>query len=257
MSKKYNGEPMYLSWIIPTYKRETRLRQSILEVDAYLRSKNFSGGYEILVVNSSSPDHTIEVVKNLNPQIPNLRILNLENRGKGWAVKQGMLNTSGEIRLFTDDDNSVSPDQLDKFLPFLCAPDTSAAGCFDVVIGSIETAGAVIEENARWYRRWLGRLAKYVIRVGAGLWEIRDSQRGFKVFSKGAAEFIFSRLTIFVWGFDIEVLVIAKSRGFKIKEIPVTWVNPSDSAINLKSYISTLGELLQIRWNKVRGLYKS
>lgn len=248
---------MYLSWIIPAYNEEKRIEKSIREVAAFLRSKNFPGGFEIVVSNSASRDRTVEVVTGLQASIPELRILNLENKGKGWAVKHAMLKVRGEVRVFADADNSVSPEQLDAFLPLLCPSDKSKqAGCFDVVIGSIEIPGAVIEEHAQWYRRKLGKFAKYVIRVVSGLWAIHDSQRGFKVFSAAAAEKIFSRQTIMGWGFDFEILLIARLHGFRIREVPVRWVNPSDSKVSLGAYGSTLGELFRVRWNAIRGRYR-
>ena len=164
---------MYISWIIPCYNEEKRIEKTIREVDAYLRAKDFPGGFEIIVSNSASRDHTAEIVKRLHGEIANLRLLNLENKGKGWAVREGMRSAAGDIRLFSDADNSVSPDHLDKFLPFLCGIEPpNAAGCFDAVIGSIEVPGASIEEHAQWYRRKLGKLAKYVIRAVSGLWAI-------------------------------------------------------------------------------------
>ena len=245
---------MYLSWIIPAYNEEKRIGKTLREVDTYLRSKNFNGGYEIIVVDSFSKDRTGEIVKNLQSQISNLQLLVVENKGKGWAVNRGMLKGAGETRLFADADNSVSPEHLDNFLPFLCASEKST-NCFDVIIGSIEIPGAQIEEQAQWYRRALGRLAKYVIRIVAGLWEIHDSQRGFKVFSRYAAEFIFAKQEIMSWGFDIEILVIAKTHGFGIKELPVKWINPPDSKVGLSSYLTTFGELLRIKLNKIKGVY--
>jgi dolichyl-phosphate beta-glucosyltransferase len=246
---------MYLSWVIPVYNEEKRIEKTLREVDRYLRSKNFTGGYEIIVANSASKDRTIEIVKNLEPRIAGLRLLNLENKGKGWAVKRGMLDAKGDVRLFSDADNSVSPEQTDNFLPLLCG-DLGTSDCFDVVIGSIEVGGATIEEQAQWYRRFLGRLAKYVIRVVSGLWDIHDSQRGFKFFTKRSAEEIFPRQTLVGWGFDFEVLLIARRRGFKIKEVPVKWVNPPDSKVGLDAYITTLMELLKIKLNDLGGLYR-
>src|SRR3989338_5242147 len=180
-----NLEFMYLSWIIPAYNEERRIEKTLYEVDAYLMSKN------------------------LSPRIFNLSLLSVENKGKGWAVHEGMLKARGDARIFADADNSVSPDQLDNFLPLLCLGGKKD-NCFDAVIGSIEIEGSTIEEHAQWYRRALGRVSKLIIRVISGLWEIRDTQRGFKLFSKRAAEAIFPRQTIATWGFDIEVLLIAK-----------------------------------------------
>lgn len=245
---------MFLSWIIPAYNEENRIEKTLFEVDAYLMSKNFPGGYEIIVVDSMSSDHTAEMVKRLSSRIFNLSLVSVENKGKGWAVHEGMLKARGEARIFADADNSVSPNQLDGFISFLCAGGKKDS-CFDVVIGSIETEGATIEEHAQWYRRALGKMSKLIIRVISGLWEIRDTQRGFKLFSKRAAETIFTRQTIMTWGFDIEILLTAKRHNFAIKEVPVKWVNPGDSKVGIGAYVSTFKELLQIKWNDLRGKY--
>ncbi len=248
---------MYLSWIIPAYNEEKRIEKTLREVDEYLREKNFPGGYEIIVANSASRDRTAEIVGQMQQQISNLQLLNLENKGKGWAVQRGMLHAQGDIRVFSDADNSVSPGHLDKFLPFLCgAEPLSQEQCFDVVIGSIEVPGASIEEHAQWYRRALGKTAKYVIRAVSGLWQIHDSQRGFKVFSRRAAEAVFKRQIITGWGFDFEILLIARTHGFRIREVPVRWVNPSDSKVGLSAYATTLAELLRVKWNKIKGIYE-
>ncbi len=248
---------MYLSWIIPAYNEEKRIERSIRDAAAFLRSKNFPGGFEILVSNSASRDRTVEVVTRLMADISELRLLNLENKGKGWAVRSAMLAVRSEVRMFSDADNSVSPEQLDRFLPLLCPLDqVKKEDCFDVVIGSIEIPGATIEEHAQWYRRMLGKFAKYVIRAVSGLWAIHDSQRGFKVFSAAAAEAVFSRQTITGWGFDFEILLIARLHGFRIREVPVHWVNPPDSKVGIGAYGSTLGELFRVRWNAIRGRYR-
>lgn len=245
---------MYLSWIIPAYNEEKKIEKTILEVDQYLRGRNFE--YEIIVVDNGSKDATPGIVENLKGPVRNLKLIKTNGPGKGWAVRAGMLAAKGENRIFADADNSVSPGQLDSFLPYVCNPNQKSDSCFDVVIGSIEVAGAVVEEHAQWYRRALGKFSKYIIRAGAGLWDIRDTQRGFKLFSRRAAEIIFPRQRITTWGFDIEVLVIAKKHGFRIKELPVVWVNPGGSKVGLGAYVSTFVELLQIVWNTMRGRYR-
>lgn len=248
---------MYLSWIIPAYNEEHRIEKTIRAVAAFLRAKNFPGGFEIIVSNSASRDATAQVVERLQKEIPELSLLNLENRGKGWAVRQGMLKAQGAARIFSDADNSVSPDHLDKFLPLLCPEGRGLReDCFDAVIGSIEIPGAEIQEHAQWWRRMLGKLAKYVIRAVSGLYGIHDSQRGFKVFSAPAAKTIFPRQTITGWGFDFEILLIAKIHGFRIREVPVRWINPADSKVGIGAYGSTLRELFRVKWNKVRGAYQ-
>ena len=246
---------MYLSWIIPAYNEEHRIEKTIREVDAYLRAKDLAGGYEIIVSNSASRDRTAAMVRDLQKQFSGLRLLNLENKGKGWAVREGMRAAEGEIKIFADADNSVSPEQFDRFLPLLCKDGLADGACADVVIGSIEVPGAAIEEQAQWYRRMLGKLSKYVIRIGAGIWEIHDSQRGFKAFSSRAAAYVFPRQTLTGWGFDFEILAIAKLGGFRIKEMPVRWVNPPDSKVGIGAYGTTLVELARVRWNRIRGLY--
>lgn len=246
---------MYLSWVIPTHNEEKRIEDTIREVDSYLKSKNFSGGYEIVVSDSASHDKTVQVVNRLRGEIPQVRVVQIENKGKGWAVNRGMSEAKGDIRVFSDADNSVSPGQADNFLGLLC-DDTKSEKCFGIAIGSIEVPGASIKEQAQWYRRMLGRLAKYVIRLVSGLWDIHDSQRGFKFFTRKAAEAIFPRQTIFGWGFDFEILLIGKRHGFKVKEVPVIWVNPPDSKVTLGAYASTLAELMKVKWNDLIGKYR-
>jgi len=238
----------YLSVIIPAYNEEKRISTTLLDIDKYLSKQNYD--YEIIVVSDGSKDNTVSVVRNLQTKIRNLRLIdNKENHGKGYVVKQGMLEAGGEYRLFMDADNSTTIDHLDKFWPLFKQG-------YDVIIGSIELKGAKIEEKAAWYRRWLGRISKYIIRVVAGLWKIHDSQRGFKLFTAKAAEAIFSKQTIMRWGFDIEILVLAKKMGFKIKEVPVNWSNPGESKVTLTSYIKTFQELLKIRRNLITNKYK-
>ena len=253
-------EKPHLSVIIPAYNEEKRISATLLDIDKYLSRQNYQ--YEIIVVSDGSTDDTVNVVRNLKSQISNLKVIdNKKNCGKGCVVKQGMLEAKGEYRLFTDADNSTTIDHLDKFWPFFSAPrgrDLASGGKegYDTVIGSIEIKGAKIKEEAAWYRRLLGKYSKYVIRILAGLWEIHDSQRGFKLFTAKAAEKIFPKQTIMRWGFDIEILVLAKKMGFKIKEVPVNWSNPGESKVTLKSYIKTFQELLKIKWNLITNKYK-
>lgn len=245
---------MYLSWIIPAYNEEKRIAKTLREVAEYLREKHFD--YEVIVVDNSSRDRTSEVVRSIQAEIREIRILQTHGPGKGWAVREGMRHAKGDIRIFADADNSVFPNQFDNFLPYICSERSEKKPCFDVVIGSIEASGAVIEEHAQWYRRALGKLSKYIIRLISGLWDVKDTQRGFKLFSKQAAEIIFSRQTVTGWGFDIEILLIARRHGFKIKEVPVIWVNPPESKVNLKAYVTTLVELLKIKFNDIMGRYR-
>lgn len=239
---------MHLSIVIPAYNEEKRISQTLLFFDKYLSKQNYD--YEILVVNDGSKDKTAEVVNNFQKIIKNLYLIdNKENKGKGAVVKQGMLQAKGDFRLFSDADGSVSIEQIEKFWPALSEG-------YDIIIGSIEISGAKITEGAAWYRRFLGKWSKLLIRLVA-IWEIHDTQRGFKLFTAKSAQKIFPKQTIMRWGFDIEILVIAKKLGFKIKEAPVVWINVGESKVSLKSYFSTFFELLKIRQNLIKGKYNA
>lgn len=237
-----------LSVVIPAYNEEHRITQTLQYTSDYLKKQAYS--YEILVVVDGAKDKTAQVVKNLEGQMANLRAIdNKENHGKGHVVKQGMLEATGDVRIFMDADNSTTIDQIEKFLPFLSQG-------YDIVIGSIEIEGASINEHAQWYRRFLGHWSKYLIRAVAGLWNIHDTQRGFKVFTGKAAQDVFSKATIERFGFDIEILAVAQSLGYKIKEVPVVWNNSGESTVNLNSYIETLKDLFAVRLNLWTGKYR-
>lgn len=237
---------IHLSVIIPAYNEANKISATLLDIDKYLSKQKYS--YEIIVVSDGSTDGTAKIAKKMQELVKNLKIIdNKKNHGKGYVVKQGMLEAKGKYGLFMDADNSTTIDHLDKFWP-----ETKK---HDIVIGSIEVKGAKIEETAAWYRRWLGKLAKYVIRIIAGLWEIKDSQRGFKLFSEKSVKKLFPKQTLMHWGFDFEILALAKKMGFKIKEVPVKWKNPPGK-VTLMSYIRTFGELLKIKWNFLTNKYK-
>jgi len=242
----------YLSVIIPAYNEERRIKTTLEAVFNYLSRQSYN--WEVVVVSDGSKDRTVEVVSEFISNKPEISLIaNTKNHGKGYVVRQGMLQAEGQFRLFTDADNSTSIEQVEKFWPHLVEDG------YDIVIGSIEIPGAEISEQAQWYRRALGKYSKYVIRLVAGLWNIHDTQRGFKCFTAKVAQNIFSRTKIDRFGFDIEVLALAKKIGYKIKEVPVVWNNPSGSKVNLKSYFEVLKDLLRIRfylWFNVYGIKK-
>jgi len=239
-------EKIRLSVIIPAYNEAKRIAETLLDVDRYLSKQDYN--YEIIVVSDGSKDNTAEVVEKTKQLVKNVRLINnKENLGKGYVTRQGMLEAKGEYRLFMDADNSTKIDHLDLFWP-----ETKNN---DVVIASIEIKGAKVGEDAAWYRRFLGKISKYIIRIVAGIWEIHDSQRGFKCFTEKAAKEIFPKQTITRWGFDIEILALAKKMGFKIKEVPVDWHNQGESKVSLSSYIKTFWELAKIKYNLITNKY--
>lgn len=238
---------IHLSIVIPAYNEEKTIVTTLLDIDKYLSKQDYT--YEILVVSDGSKDNTASVVLKTQELIKNLRLIdNKENHGKGYVTKQGMLEAKGEYKLFMDADNSTKIDHLDLF--WLEMENN------DIVIGSIEVKGAKVHESAQWYRRWLGRLAKYIIRFVAGIWDIKDTQRGFKLFNQKSAEAIFPKQTLTRWGFDFEILALAKKMGFKIKEVAVDWHNPAESRVKLSSYVKTFIDLLRIKYNFITDKYK-
>ena len=243
------NQDIYLSVIIPAYNEEEHIKNTIMDIVRYLSKQYYA--YELVVVNDGSKDNTAEICGELESAIYNLKFIdNGKNQGKGAVVKQGMLAAKGQHRLYVDADNAISINHIEKFWPYIKQG-------YNVVIGSIELSGSVQKERytgfSKVYRNILGKLSKYLVRV-LTIWDIHDTQRAFKLFTAEAAEKIFPKQTIMRWGFDIEILVIAKKLGYNIKELPVTWINPPGK-VNFMAYLKTLKELFQIKLNSLRGKY--
>lgn len=208
--------------------------------------------YEILVVVDGATDNTADVVKKLEPQIPGLRLISRkENRGKGYAVAGGMLEAKGKIRLFTDADNSTDISNFEKMRPFFDRG-------YDVVISSRhpwDAEGASQSVSQPFYKRAMGMAGNLFIQIVAvrGIW---DTQNGFKAFRDHAAEKIFSQIRIYRWGFDIEVLALAKALRYKLGIIPIQWIDDQRSHVKLSSYFQVLWETVKIRWYLMRGKYE-
>ncbi|HHE76873.1 MAG TPA: glycosyltransferase family 2 protein [Candidatus Parcubacteria bacterium] len=238
---------MFLSIIIPAYNEEKRLPKTLLDIDKYLRGQDYD--YEIIVVSDGSTDKTADVVKSLIGKVKNLKLIdNKVNHGKGFVARQGLLEAEGEIRLFTDADNSTSIDQVEKIFPWIKKG-------FDIVIGSRDIEGAVLDPPQPFYRQFLGKAFRLFFHIVCGLWMVKDSQCGFKAFSGKAAEDILPRCRINRFAFDPEILAIGERLGYKIKEIPVRWRNDIHSKVKLSSTIKMALDLLKIRWNLITNKY--
>ena len=233
---------MHLSIIIPAYNEEKRLSKTLEALDRYLSNQSYD--YEILVVDNGSTDKTAPIVRNLANQVKGLRLIEgSSTRGKGFAVKKGILASQGDFRIFIDADNSTSIDQIEKMWP-------EFKNGYGLVIGSRDVKGAVLDPPQPWLRHIvLGEGFKLYRKIVIGLWGIEDTQCGFKCFTKAATENIFRRCRINRFAFDPEMLIIAKKMGYKIKEIPVYWKNDPESKVKLKSAIKMAVDLLKIRWN--------
>ncbi|OGY99243.1 MAG: hypothetical protein A2945_04705 [Candidatus Liptonbacteria bacterium RIFCSPLOWO2_01_FULL_52_25] len=229
----------YLSVIIPAYNESKRIPLTLIDIDKRLSREAYS--YEILVVNDGSKDNTAEVVRGMEKMVRNLKLVdNAENKGKGGVVRQGMLTAKGQYRLFTDADNATSIDHFNAMTPHFKAG-------YDVVIGSRAVKGSTMDPGQPLYRQIPGKMSNLLIQlvVLPGLW---DTQCGFKAFTAEAAEKVFQTSRVTGWGFDIEILALAMRMGYRIKEIPVHWVNDIHSIVGASAYLKTLIELCKIRW---------
>ena len=238
---------MRLSVVIPAYNEEKRLPNTLKDIDRYLASQNYT--YEIIVVDDGSKDRTAEVVRKLTASIQNLKLVdNKINRGKGYVVRQGLLESKGEYRLFTDADNSTAINQIEKMWP-------EFEKGFDIVIGSRDVKGAILDPPQPFHRRLLGDVFRLLTQIVCGTWGIKDSQCGFKCFTKKAAVDILPRCKINRFAFDPEILVVAKKRNYRVKEIPILWKNDPESKVKFKSMVKMAIDLFKIRWNLIKGDY--
>jgi dolichyl-phosphate beta-glucosyltransferase len=238
-----------LSVIIPAYNEELRLPHTLRQSIEYLKAQSYNS--EIIVVNDGSTDGTARVVREQSSLPVSVRLLahpDSANHGKGASVKRGMLEARGEYRLFMDADNSTSLDQVERFWPFFNQG-------YQVVIGSRTLKDSVIGLHQPRYKELAGRLGNWFIRSLA-VPGISDTQAGFKMFAAQEAEMIFSRQTLDRWGYDFELLAIARSKNFRICEVPITWLNAAGSKITLGSYFETLAEVWRVRRNLKLGLYQ-
>lgn len=238
-------EAPYLSIVIPAYNEADRIVPSLEQVAAWVASQERV--VEVIVANDGSVDATPDLVRQYQASHPWLRLLDLPHRGKGHAVKQGMLAATGQWRFLADADLSMPIAWVEGFLP-------PAYPGVDVVIGSREAPGArrIGEPSSRHIN---GRLANFIIRVVA-VPGIDDTQCGFKLFSAAAAQALFSRQTQDGFGFDVEILFLARKLGYQVREHPIDWYYMANSKVRFSDNIRTFRETLAVRWNDLRGRYR-
>ncbi len=238
-----------ISIIIPAYNEQIRLPDTLRRVTDYLESTAWSF-YEILVVDDGSRDGTFAVAEEFAKAHCHVRVLrNPGNRGKGFSVRRGMIEASGEWRLFTDADLSTPIEELQKLW---CA---IARGNYDIAIGSRALDRSLIGVRQPGYREAFGRLFNNVMRLTTGL-RISDTQCGFKLFRGAAAEEVFAGQLLERFGFDAEVLYIASRRGYRIAEAPVRWNHVEGSKVSLMTGLHAFVEVAQIRVNSLLGKYR-
>lgn len=244
---------MKLSVIIPAYNEESRITATLIDVSGYLQAQVKTAGpitdYEIVVVVNGSTDNTDSVVRNLAAtSVANTSVITLIEGGKGNAVKHGVLEKgNGDIVMFMDADNATPVSEVEKLLTFFKQG-------FDVVIGSRYTNPGLVKVRQPFYRIVLSRMSNQLIQFLA-VPGVKDTQLGFKAFTRQAAKDIFQHISINRWGFDMEVLTIALAHGYRIKEVGVFWTEYGGGHVPLKAYIESLFDLIRIKVNRLRGKY--
>jgi len=227
-----------LSVIIPVYNEEKQIGSTLPQVLGFLNSRNIE--HEIIAVDDGSTDNSIEMIK----KFPNVQIIQHEkNRGKGAAVKTGIQAAQSDFILFTDADNSTPIEELDKFW--------NKKNGSDILIGSRYLQESNIKIKQPWYRNIITFAGNKLIRIILDI-KHKDTQCGFKLFKKQVIKDLIHHQTIDRWGFDIELLYLAKKKKYSAKEIPVTWIDNPDSKVKPLDFFKTFAELLKIRFTKYK-----
>jgi glycosyltransferase involved in cell wall biosynthesis len=239
------GQPM-VSIVVPAFNEAARITESVRKIDAFARQSPLS--LELIIVDDGSSDDTAEIVRRL--EVKGLRLIhNDTNHGKGYTVRQGVLAASGKYVLFTDADLSAPIEELNKLL------DIALRENADVVIGSRNVDRRYIEKHQSRTRELGGIVFNLMVRLFLGL-RLQDTQCGFKLFHRERSRPAFEKQTTFGFGFDPEVLFIAKRYGLKICEAPVRWSHSEGSKIQfLRDGIRMFSDLARIRWNAIVGRY--
>ena len=235
----------FLSVVIPAYNEERRILNTLEQVTSYLAAQAYS--WTVLVADDGSTDGTATLVSRFASEQPQVSLLSLVHRGKGWAVRSGMLHIRAAHRFLCDADLSMPIEQLERFLP------PQLTGC-DIAIGSREAPGARRFDEPR-RRHLMGRLFNDMTRTLA-VHGISDTQCGFKCFRGHTADLLFSLQRVPGFGFDVEVLFVAQRMGLRMVEVPIDWYYRAESKVRpLRDGLAMSRDILKVRWNAWRGKY--
>ncbi len=245
---KTDGRLLSYSIIIPAYNEGARVGATLEKVLAYVAEHGWDA--EVIAVDDGSRDNTAEIVRGYAEKNPRLRLLmNPGNRGKGYSVRNGMLHAQGEILLFSDADLSSPIEEASKLF------DVIANGA-DIAIGSRWLRSDLQTHRQPLYRQLFGRTFNLLLRIILGL-NFKDTQCGFKAFTRRAAQQIFPLQKIERWGFDPELLYLARQFELKVVEVPVAWAHREGTRISpLRDGAKMFLEMLRIRWNALTGKYQ-
>jgi glycosyltransferase involved in cell wall biosynthesis len=239
-----------ISIVVPAYNEERRLPATLASILEYLGARDWSQ-WEILVVNDGSCDATAAVAARFAAEQPSIRVLeNPGNRGKGYSVRHGMMEAACDWVLFTDSDLSAPIEELDKLM---AAAREQAAS---VAIGSRALDRGLIAVHQSRFRETAGRIFNLLMRAATSL-PFADTQCGFKLFERAVTREVFRRQSIERWGFDAEVLFIARRLGYKTVEVPVRWSHSEGTKVSMfADSLNMFLDLLRIRWNQLAGRYR-
>ena len=239
-------DPAY-SLVIPAFNEGTRLSNTLEKVLGYIAQHECEA--EVIVVNDGSRDNTADLVRAFAAKNPILRLVeNPGNRGKGYSVRNGMLSARGRVMIFSDADLSSPIEELPKLLKAL-------ADGADIAIGSRWLRSELQTQRQPLHRQLFGRVFNLLLRITLGL-GFRDTQCGFKAFRRRAAQTIFPLQRIERWGFDPEILFLARKFGFRVQEVPVAWGHSGETRIHpLADGSRMFLEMLRVRWYDLTGKY--
>ncbi len=237
-----NISPNSISIIIAAYNEERRIIPSLFKIKEYITKQDLP--YEIIVVDDGSTDKTHIVVRDLTRDVPYLRVISyLPNRGKGYALRQGVLASKGEVVLLTDADLSTPIEELSKLLPLIYNHK------YDLAIGSRALALSEIIRKQPWWRQSMGKFFNKLVKTLV-IEDFKDTQCGFKLFRGDMARNLFKEALIDRFAYDVEILAIAKKKGKRIVEVPITWINSPESKVSpIRDSLQMLFDLLKIRMN--------
>jgi glycosyltransferase involved in cell wall biosynthesis len=241
-----------ISVVIPAYNEEKRIPPTLARVADYCNV--FGKPVEILIVNDGSRDQTAAVVRSMGEKLSTdqvqFRLLeNPGNQGKGYSVRHGMLEARGHWVLFSDADLSAPIEELPKLIQ------AAEKGGYDGAIGSRALDRSLVGKHQSFFREFAGRTFNLGVRVIAGL-PFHDTQCGFKLFTREAAQAIFRRQQMTRFGFDVEILFIAKKLGLRIVEVPVVWNDVEGTKVSMLAGVDAFLDPIRVRWNDIRGLYR-
>jgi dolichyl-phosphate beta-glucosyltransferase len=237
-----------LSIIIPAYNEESRIAPTVRDIVGYCRSGQRA--FEVILVDDGSRDGTTAVARVLSQEFPELRVIRLAaNHGKGYAVRSGVVNAIGRLVLFADADGATPIEEIERL-------ESALDSGVDIAVGSRAFRGTGVQVHAKLYRHLIGRTFHLLVEWLAD-GGVKDTQCGFKLFRSAVAQDLFSRMRMNGFSFDVEVLVMARRRGYRVSEVPVNWTHQPGSKVRLTlDSFRMAADLIRIRAYCLRGEYE-